>query len=72
MSPQGGMYMGGVILLILTLICLGVLWSFPLYLCGNLVLALFGVAYRITIPQAFAVCLLANVLSNLLFNKGEK
>lgn len=72
MRTRGGMNMGSVLLVIMVLICLGVLWSFPLYLCTNLVLALFDVAYRITIPQAFAVCLLANVLSSLLFNKGEK
>ena len=65
--------MSRIIFLILLLLLVVTLWSLPLYLCVNLVLWLFGSAIRITLFQAFGLCLLATVIKKLLFsNKGDK
>lgn len=64
--------MSKIIFLILLLLLVVTLWSLPLYFCVNLVLWLFGSAMRITLIQAFGLCLLATVIKGLLSNKGEK
>lgn len=63
--------MGKIILFILFLLITITLWSLPLYLCLNLVLWLFGSTIRITMIQAFGLCLLATVIKNLLFKKED-
>lgn len=63
--------MGKIILFILFLLITITLWSLPLYLCLNLVLWLFGSTIRITMIQAFGLCLLASVIKNLLFKKED-
>lgn len=61
--------MGKIILFILFLLITITLWSLPLYLCLNLVLWLFGSTIRITMIQAFGLCLLASVIKRLLSNE---
>lgn len=61
--------MGKIILFILFLLITITLWSLPLYLCLNLVLWLFGSTIRITIIQAFGLCLLTSVIKRLLSDK---
>lgn len=58
-----------IILFILFLLITITIWSLPLYLCLNLVLWLFGSTIRITIIQAFGLCLLASVIKKLLSGK---
>lgn len=61
------------LILLLSLLLLGVtLWSLPLYLCVNLVLWLFGSTIRITLLQAFGLCLLTVVIKGLFSNKEDK
>lgn len=55
----------GILLLVVAL------WSLPLYVCVNLVLWLFGSAFRITLIQSFGLCLLATVIRKLLFKKED-
>ena len=64
--------MGKVLFFVLLLLLIVTLWSLPLYLCVNLVLWLFGSAVRITLFQAFGLCLLATVIKKLFSNKGDK
>ena len=62
-----------VVLAIVALIILGILWALPVYVCGNLVLYLFHVQYHLSLLQSFSLCLLANVISNVIFtNKEDK
>ena len=62
--------MGKIFVLLLIFVIMGVIWALPLYLCVNLVLWLFHVSYHLTLLQAFAICLLASAVKNLL-SKGE-
>lgn len=61
--------MGKILVLLLILIIMGAVWSLPLYLVVNFVLWLFQIPFHLTWLQAFGVCLLANVIKNLLFKK---
>lgn len=63
--------MGKILVLLLILIIMGAVWSLPLYLVVNFVLWLFQIPFHLTWLQAFSVCLLASVIKNLLFKKGE-
>ena len=63
--------MGKFLVLLLILIIMGAVWSLPLYLVVNFVLWLFQIPFHLTWLQAFGVCLLASVIKNLLFKKGE-
>ena len=69
---QGGNNMGKVLFFVLLLLLIVTLWSLPLYLCVNLVLWLFGSATRITLFQAFGLCLLATVIKKLFSSKEDK
>lgn len=62
--------MGGILFLILVIIIMGIIWSFPLYLVVNLVLWLFGVNFHLTLLQALGICMLASVIKGLL-GKGD-
>ena len=64
--------MSRIIFLILLSLLVVALWSLPLYLCVNLVLWLFGSAIRITLFQAFGLCLLATVIKELFSSKEDK
>jgi hypothetical protein len=59
--------------LILILIIFGLLWSLPLWLVINFTCWVFHLSFNLTLLQAFAICLLASVIKNLLFKKeGDK
>lgn len=57
------------LLLIILLCC--IMWALPLYLVVNLVCWVFGIAFHLSLLQAFALCLLASVIKNLLFGSKE-
>lgn len=61
-----------IIALILILIVFGILWAFPLYLVVNFVCWVFRITFHLSLLQAFALCLLASVIKNLLFKKEDK
>lgn len=60
-----------VIILVLFLIICGMIWSFPLYACVNLVFWLFHIPLHLTWLQSFGLCLLASVIRKLLFKKED-
>ena len=61
-----------IFILILVLIVCGILWALPLYLVVNFVCWVFHIAFHLSLLQAFALCLLANVIKKLLFEKEDK
>lgn len=63
--------MKGLIMLIIIIIVYGFLWALPLYICGNFVLWCFNIEIHLTIFQSIALTMLASVIKNLLFKKGE-
>lgn len=63
--------MGKLLVLIAILILITVIWSFPLYICINLVLWLFNIPFHLTLFQSFGICLLVKVIHDMLFKKGD-
>lgn len=63
--------MGKMLLLCLLCVTLCAIWALPLYLCVNFVLWVFHAAIRLTLLQAFSICLLCCVIKKLL-GIGEK
>ena len=61
-----------IIVFIVIIIVCGIMWALPLYLTVNFVCWVFGIAFHLSLLQAFALGALANVVSNLLFKKGDK
>lgn len=61
-----------IIALILILIVFGILWAFPLWAVINFVCWVFHITFHLSLLQAFALCLLASVIRNLLFKKEDK
>lgn len=61
-----------IFILILVLIVCGILWALPLYLVVNFVCWVFHTTFHLSLLQAFALCLLANVIKKLLFEKEDK
>jgi len=59
-------------MLILILLMCAMLWCLPLYLVVNFVCWAFHIAFRLSLLQAFAICLLSSVLKNLFFKKEDK
>ena len=64
--------MGKILFLIVILILLGIRWAFPLWIVVNFVCWVFHLSFHLTLIQAFALCLLATVVSSLFKSKEEK
>lgn len=64
--------MGKILVIIGIIIFVGILWSLPVYICGNLFLLVFQIPFHLTFLQSFAICLLASTIRKLLFDKEEK
>ena len=64
--------MGKLLVIILIVFLLGIIWAFPLWAVVNFVCWVFHLSFYLTYLQAFALCLLASVIKNLLFKKEDK
>lgn len=63
--------MGKFLLTMLLIVFFGVLWSLPVYLCINLILWAFHISFRLTILQAFVICLSLNIMISVLSGRKD-
>jgi hypothetical protein len=60
------------ILLLIILFIYGVLWSLPIWICGNLIMWAFHLSYHITLIQACVIGIALGTIYSMFHKEGKK
>ena len=63
--------MGKFFAIIFILIFIAILWCLPLWLVVNFICWVFHLSFRLTVLQAFALCLASGALRKIYFKEDE-
>ena len=64
--------MGKILVVIGIIIFIGILWSLPVYVCGNLFLLVFHIPFHLSFLQAFVICLLLSTIHKFIVGDKEE
>ena len=63
--------MGKLIMIILGLCLCGFIWALPVWFVINFFCFAFNIAFHLTVFQAFAICLIIEIIRNFIFKKED-